>query len=67
MRHTGRGGDIGRGRSRIPVGSLIRDSIPKPGSRPEPKADIQPLSHPGAPLLLSFKGSSYILVLYQMS
>ena len=22
-----------------------------PGSRPEPKADIQPLSHPGAPIL----------------
>ena len=24
------------------------------GSRPEPKADTQPLSHPGVPVLLSF-------------
>ena len=28
----------------------IWDSIPKPGSLPEPKADTQPLSHPGVPL-----------------
>ena len=26
-----------------------------PGSRPEPKADAQPLSHPGAPSLLLYK------------
>ena len=27
-----------------------------PGSRPEPKADTQPLSHPGVPLVLLFGG-----------
>ena len=49
-RHRKRGRDIGRRRSRIPAGSLIPDSIPGlPGSQPEPKADAQPLSHPGAP------------------
>ena len=42
-----RGRDIDRGRSRLPAGSPMRDSIP--GSQPEPKADTQPLSHPGAP------------------
>ena len=47
--------DIGRGRSRVPAGSLMWDSIPgcwdprMPGSQPEPKADTQSLSHPGAP------------------
>ena len=25
-----------------------------PGSRPEPKADVQPLSHPGTPSLIMF-------------
>ena len=36
----------GRGRSRLPKGSLLRlrDSIPGH----EPKADAQPLNHPGA-------------------
>ena len=29
------------------MGSLMQDSIP--GSQPEPKADAQPLNHPGAP------------------
>ena len=44
---TQRDRDISRGRSRLPVGNCMRDSIPGP----EPKADAQPLSHPGAPLL----------------
>ena len=36
------------GRSRLLAGgSLIRDSIPGLVSCPEPKADAQPLSHPG--------------------
>ena len=39
MRDTEKDRDIGRGRSRLPVGDL--------GSPPEPKADAQPLSHPG--------------------
>ena len=37
-----------RGISRLPVGSPMVDSIP--GSKPEPKADAQPLSHPDAAL-----------------
>ena len=48
MRERGR--DIGRGRrSRLHAGSLMWDSIPSPGSYPEPKADAQPLSYPGIP------------------
>ena len=38
----------GRGRSRLPVGSLMKDLISGLGPRPEPTADAQPLSHPGA-------------------
>ena len=38
------GEDPGRGRSRLHAGSPTWDSIP--GSRPEPKADAQPLSTP---------------------
>ena len=34
-----------------------------PGSCPEPKADTQPLSHPGAPQLLSFNVSQLEMVL----
>ena len=46
-KHRGRGRDIGRGRSRLPAGELDPGVL---GSCPEPKADAQPLSHPGAPL-----------------
>ena len=50
MRHTQRGRAIGRGRSRLPKGSPMWDSIPgSPGSRPELKKEAQPLSHPGIP------------------
>ena len=48
MRNTQRGRDTGRGRSRVPAGNLMRDSIPGPRDH-TPKADAQPLSHPGAP------------------
>ena len=52
-RDTERGRDMGKGRSRLPVGILMRDSIPgpplPPGWQPEPEADAQLLSHPGAP------------------
>ena len=51
MRDTERGRHTGRGRSRFPVGSLTQDLIL--GSRPEPKADAEPLSHRG-PLLYIF-------------
>ena len=43
-KHRERGRDTGKGRSKLPVGSPRT-----PGSRPEPKADAQPLSYPGAP------------------
>ena len=36
-----------------------RDSIP--GSRSEPKADAQPLSHLGAPMFISFNSLEIIL------
>ena len=39
--------DIGKGRSRLPAGNSVRNWTP--GSAPEPKADAQPLSHPGIP------------------
>ena len=39
----------------------MRDSIPRtPGSRPEPEADAQPLSHPGAPIFLYPYSTRYI-------
>ena len=52
MRGTQREADTGRGRSRLHVGSPLRDSIPGPlESQPEPKADVQSLSNPGVPPL----------------
>ena len=48
MRDTEKGRDIVRGRSRRHAGSPMWDSDPgTPGSRPEPKADAQSLSHTG--------------------
>ena len=41
-RYRKKGRDIGRRRTRLPVGSLTWDSIPGP-------QDQEPLSHPGAP------------------
>ena len=41
---------LGRGRSRLPVGSPMWDLIlGLPGSRPKPKTDAQLLSHPSVP------------------
>ena len=54
MRDTERGRDIGRGRSRLHPGSLMRDLILGLGSGPELKADAQPLSHPGVPKFKTF-------------
>ena len=45
-RHRRRSRDTGR--SRLHAGSPTWDSIPNPGITTEPKADAQPLSHPGA-------------------
>ena len=44
MRDTERDRDMGRGRSRLPVGNLKWDSIPGLQDRPELKADAQPLA-----------------------
>ena len=55
MRDTERGRDIGRGIQapcREPDGKLGPKT---PGSPPEPKADTQPLSHPGALENLNFQ------------
>ena len=45
-RLTERGRDTGRGRNRLPTDVGFHPKIPELG--PEPKADAQPLSHPGA-------------------
>ena len=49
MRYTERGRDTGRGRNGLHAGSPMWDLISDSGSHPEPKADTQPLSHPGIP------------------
>ena len=50
FRETQRQAEIGRGRSRLPAGKPDAGLDSRtPGLRPEPKADAQPLSHPGAP------------------
>ena len=51
--NTSRGS--GRGRSRLisEEPDVGLDPV-TPGSRPEPKADAQPLCHPGAPQVLEF-------------
>ena len=53
MRNTERerGRDIGRGRSRLPTGNPMQNSVPGPRIIPELKADAQPLSHPGIPVV----------------
>ena len=50
MRDTERGREIGRGRNRLPAGSLKWDLIPGFWDHaPEPKAATQTLTHPGIP------------------
>ena len=51
MRNTEweRGRDTGRGRSKLPARSPCGTGSWIPGSGPEPKAEAQPLSHPGVP------------------
>ena len=44
-----KGRDIGGGKSRLLVGSLMAGLNPRTlGSQPEPKADAPPWNHPGA-------------------
>ena len=60
-RHTERGRDTGRWRSRLHAGSLMWDSISgPPGSCPGPKAGARLLSHPGIPLLLFYKDKLHV-------
>ena len=55
-RHRERGRDPGRGRSRLHEGRPDVGLDPgTPGSGPEPKAEAQPLSHPGVPAQENFK------------
>ena len=52
--NTSRGSGRGRGRLIAEEPDVGLDPITL-GSRPEPKADAQPLCHPGAPIFLIFK------------
>ena len=50
-----------QGEKQVPCGEPDEGLDPgTPGSRPEPKADAQPLSHPGAPSKDVFKGKFII-------
>ena len=49
-RHTQRGRDIGRGRSKLHAGSQ-RETPGIPGSHTGLKAGTKPLSHPGIPVV----------------
>ena len=54
MKDTERDTDRGRERSKLAEGSLMWGLDPRTlGSHSEPKADAQPLSHPGAPVSLN--------------
>ena len=49
-----RGRDIGRGRSLAPCREPDAGLNPRTlGSRPKPKADAQPLSHPSVPVIVN--------------
>ena len=50
MRHTERGRDIGRGRSRLPVVSPMWDPLPGPWDLSRRQMDALPLSHLGVPI-----------------
>ena len=54
--NTSRGSGRGRSRLIMEEPDVVLNPI-APGSRPEPKADAQPLCHPGAPQLLIFKNT----------
>ena len=47
-----RGGDIGRGRSRLPAGSQLWDSIPGTWDPRNQRQTLSHLGYPGAPYVL---------------
>ena len=51
MKERERGRDIGRAGSSEGVNEGL--NLGTPGSRPEPKANAQPLSHPGIPIIIA--------------
>ena len=64
--HRKRGRDTGSGRSRLLGGARCGTQSQDVGSHPEPKADTQPLSHPGVPGLpfldvLEARGAGHML------
>ena len=60
MRNTERGSDTGGGRSRLPVYALCETRSWDTRITPEPKADAQPLSHPGILTIPTFDGDFII-------
>ena len=66
MRHTERGRDIGRGRSRLHAGPYTGFDPRTPGSQSQPKAVVQPLSCPGTPTSYII-ASKEIVVLHVLS
>ena len=73
-RHTERGRDTGRGRSRLSEGEPDTGLNPRTlGSQPELKADAQPLSHSGAPdflfsafIVLCSQSGSFVVLLHNI-
>ena len=60
MKNRERGRDTGRRRNRLLAVKPNAGLDPKTGSRPEPKADAQLLSHPRAPKGSILKGTSAV-------
>ena len=56
MRDPEKGRGVGRGRSRLPLRSLMQDLIPGPWDHnlSQRQTDAQPLRHPGAPVHFVF-------------
>ena len=66
-RERERGRDIGRGRSRLPSREPNVGLSPRTlGSCPEPKADDQPLSHPGISVFFIFVLHQFCSKYYQL-
>ena len=68
MRDTERGAETqAEGEAGAPWGAQCETPSGDLGSHPEPKADAQPLSHPGVPLLVNiFKQLLFLLQRYSL-